>query len=251
MTRGAAFPIERVVVLLFSSPFFLPDLALWRTVANRDRPPANLARPGAGATVNGWHCGENAWTNQYWAVRGDTLATLQPDAAGLCFGIGGDGEHDGGALTECSADAAQFRFGFHGEGNSTLVHAKSGMCVTVTGPALPPPPPPQPPKPSPQNTPCPPLPAPGPPGPGPQGDRPCDIYASAGTPCVAAHSMVRALFGTFDGPLYLLQRSSDNANATISVVAAGGYANAAAHDRFCAGTDCEVNPNPVVLSCQS
>lgn len=43
------------------------DLAAWRTTAKRDRPPANKARPGVGATVNGWHCGENAWTNQYWA----------------------------------------------------------------------------------------------------------------------------------------------------------------------------------------
>ena len=27
------------------------------------------------------------------------------------------------------------------------------------------------------------------------GPRPCDIYASGGTPCVAAHSTTRALFG--------------------------------------------------------
>lgn len=30
---------------------------------------------------------------------------------------------------------------------------------------------------------------------------PCDIYAQGGTPCVAAHSMTRALFGNYTGPL--------------------------------------------------
>ena len=31
---------------------------------------------------------------------------------------------------------------------------------------------------------------------------PCDIYASDGGPCVAAHSTVRALYGAYNGPLY-------------------------------------------------
>ncbi|WP_248963865.1 arabinofuranosidase catalytic domain-containing protein [Sphaerisporangium perillae] len=31
---------------------------------------------------------------------------------------------------------------------------------------------------------------------------PCDIYAAGGTPCVAAHSTTRALYGTYNGPLY-------------------------------------------------
>ena len=31
---------------------------------------------------------------------------------------------------------------------------------------------------------------------------PCDIYAAGNTPCVAAHSMTRALFGAYLGPLY-------------------------------------------------
>ena len=38
---------------------------------------------------------------------------------------------------------------------------------------------------------------------------PCDIYAKGGTPCVAAHSMTRALFDSYAGPLCttaLLQR---------------------------------------------
>eukprot|EP01084_Bolivina_argentea_P047550 87622_1 len=37
---------------------------------------------------------------------------------------------------------------------------------------------------------------------------PCDIFASGGTPCVAAHSTVRALFGDFNGPLYQIKRAS-------------------------------------------
>ena len=45
---------------------------------------------------------------------------------------------------------------------------------------------------------------------------PCDIYAAGGTPCVAAHSMVRALFGGYDGPLYLVQRASDLATNAVA-----------------------------------
>ncbi|MEV7971148.1 arabinofuranosidase catalytic domain-containing protein [Sphaerisporangium sp. NPDC088356] len=74
----------------------------------------------------------------------------------------------------------------------------------------------------------------------PAGSRPCDIYASGGTPCVAAHSMVRALFGSYNGNLYQVRRSSDNGTRNIGVLAAGGYANAAAQDSFCSGTSCVV-----------
>src|SRR4029078_3939162 len=34
------------------------------------------------------------------------------------------------------------------------------------------------------------------------GTKPCDIYASGGTPCVAAHSTTRQLFGSYTGSLY-------------------------------------------------
>ena len=70
--------------------------------------------------------------------------------------------------------------------------------------------------------------------------RPCDIYASGGTPCVAAHSTVRALYGSYNGNLYQVRRSSDNATLNIGVLAAGGSANAAAQDSFCAGTSCAI-----------
>ena len=67
---------------------------------------------------------------------------------------------------------------------------------------------------------------------------PCDIYAAAGTPCVAAHSTVRALFAAYSGSLYQVKRASDATTTDIGTLAAGGYANAAAQDTFCAGTTC-------------
>ncbi|MER5828781.1 arabinofuranosidase catalytic domain-containing protein, partial [Streptomyces mirabilis] len=70
------------------------------------------------------------------------------------------------------------------------------------------------------------------------GSLPCDVYAAAGTPCVAAHSLVRALYSSYNGSLYQVQRASDSATANIGLLAAGGYANAAAQDSFCSGTTC-------------
>ncbi len=78
----------------------------------------------------------------------------------------------------------------------------------------------------------------------PQG--PCDIYAAAGDPCVAAHSTTRALYASYNGPLYQVLRQSDGKTLDIGVVRpaaspapdAGGYADAAAQDAFCANTYC-------------
>ena len=67
---------------------------------------------------------------------------------------------------------------------------------------------------------------------------PCDIYAAGGTPCVAAHSTTRALYGNYNGALYQVRRSSDNTTRDIGVLSAGGVANAATQDSFCAGTTC-------------
>ncbi|WP_194891741.1 arabinofuranosidase catalytic domain-containing protein [Catenulispora pinisilvae] len=69
---------------------------------------------------------------------------------------------------------------------------------------------------------------------------PCDIYAAGSTPCVAAHSTTRALYGAYSGNLYQVRRSSDNTTANIGVTSAGGYADAAAQDSFCAGTTCVI-----------
>ncbi|MBN9662580.1 MAG: lamin tail domain-containing protein [Acidobacteria bacterium] len=83
--------------------------------------------------------------------------------------------------------------------------------------------------------------------PRPQG--PCDIYAAAGAPCVAAHSSTRALYAGYNGPLYQVLRQSDGKTLDIGVVPpsekpvadAGGYANAAAQDAFCANTHCWIS----------
>ena len=84
------------------------------------------------------------------------------------------------------------------------------------------------------------------PPPRPQG--PCDIYAAGGTPCVAAHSTTRALYASYNGPLYQVRRLSDDAVRNIGVVRPralphpdpGGYADAAAQDAFCANTTCVI-----------
>src|SRR5437588_9225243 len=87
--------------------------------------------------------------------------------------------------------------------------------------------------------------------PRPQG--PCDIYAAAGDPCVAAHSTTRALYAAYNGPLYQVLCQSDGKTLDIGVVQpvgapgaaadgdAGGYANAAAQDAFCANTYCWIS----------
>jgi Alpha-L-arabinofuranosidase B, catalytic. len=65
---------------------------------------------------------------------------------------------------------------------------------------------------------------------------PCDIYATGATPCVAAHSTVRALYGSYNGPLYQVRRKSDGKTLDIGVLKAGGFANSAAQDSFLSGT---------------
>jgi hypothetical protein len=86
----------------------------------------------------------------------------------------------------------------------------------------------------------------GPNVPPPRPEGPCDIYAAASDPCVAAHSTTRGLYASYNGPLYQVLRQSDGKTLDIGVVKptaspvldAGGYANAAAQDAFCANTYC-------------
>lgn len=81
----------------------------------------------------------------------------------------------------------------------------------------------------------------------PQGS--CDIYGAAGDPCVAAHSTTRALYESYNGPLYQVLRQSDGKTLDIGVVQSaatpvldpGGYADAAAQDKFCADTYCWIS----------
>jgi len=68
---------------------------------------------------------------------------------------------------------------------------------------------------------------------------PCDIYQTANTPCGAAHSTARALYSTYAGPLYQVQRASDHSTRDIPV-GPGGFANSSMQDSFCAGTTCTI-----------
>jgi len=69
---------------------------------------------------------------------------------------------------------------------------------------------------------------------------PCDIYAAADTPCVAAHSTTRALYAAYDGPLYQVRRASDGTTTDVYPLSAGGAANAATQNSFCSGTTCVI-----------
>ena len=74
-------------------------------------------------------------------------------------------------------------------------------------------------------------------GPNPTG--PCDIYAMGNTPCAAAHSTARTLYSTYTGPLYQVQRASDNTTKDI-LVGSGGFSDMATQDSFCSGTTCTI-----------
>jgi hypothetical protein len=69
---------------------------------------------------------------------------------------------------------------------------------------------------------------------------PCDIYASGGTPCEAAYSTTRALFASYNGPLYQIQRASDRSTLNVGLESAGGVVNSAPQVSFCSGTTCTI-----------
>lgn len=70
---------------------------------------------------------------------------------------------------------------------------------------------------------------------------PCDIYQSAGTPCVAAHSTARALYRTYSGALYQVRRASDSSTKDVPVLAPGGFADVSVQNAFCSGTKCTIS----------
>ena len=70
--------------------------------------------------------------------------------------------------------------------------------------------------------------------------QPCDIYASGGTPCEAAYSTTRALFGAYGGPLYQVQRASDASYLNVGLQSTGGVVNIAPETSFCSGTTCTI-----------
>ena len=84
-------------------------------------------------------------------------------------------------------------------------------------------------------------------GPTTRGPGPCDIYATANTPCGAAYSMVRALSSKYAGPLYQVRNMSSSTNTgtggtTKDIgMTADGYADSTTQDAFCMGTVCTVS----------
>ena len=69
------------------------------------------------------------------------------------------------------------------------------------------------------------------------GVRPCDIYQAANTPCVAAHSTVRALYAGYAGPLYQVRKGS----STVDIlVGADGYADTSTQESLCAAGGCTI-----------
>lgn len=72
---------------------------------------------------------------------------------------------------------------------------------------------------------------------------PCDIYGAAGTPCVAAHSTVRALYAAYSGSLYEVRRGDGNTSSINALPS--GFADSAAQDRYCGAFGVSGNP----LSC--
>jgi hypothetical protein len=52
---------------------------------------------------------------------------------------------------------------------------------------------------------------------------------------------VRALYKAYDASLYQVRRASDQATKDVGVLSAGGVADSATQDTFCAGTTCKIS----------
>lgn len=68
---------------------------------------------------------------------------------------------------------------------------------------------------------------------------PCDLYKAGGTPCVAAHSTVRALFAAYSGKLYQV-RNTAMTTKDINTLTPGGVADGVGQDTFCTGSTCVI-----------
>ncbi|HEX7508392.1 MAG TPA: arabinofuranosidase catalytic domain-containing protein [Polyangia bacterium] len=73
------------------------------------------------------------------------------------------------------------------------------------------------------------------------GTLPGDIAKAAGTPMVAAHSMTRAMFDSYTGPLFKALRVSDKQEKDIGIVAATGLVDLSDLSTFCSATTCKVS----------
>ncbi len=78
---------------------------------------------------------------------------------------------------------------------------------------------------------------------------PCDIFRDAGTPCVAAHSTVRALYGAYSGPLYAVKRIGNDGcgrpGSSVDDTVSHRAANATGHE-LCG---CTPDGNSIQLTC--
>jgi hypothetical protein len=72
----------------------------------------------------------------------------------------------------------------------------------------------------------------------PSGGGPCDIYQAAGTPCVSAHSTVRALYSAYTGPLYQVRKGGSTKDIPVG---ADGYVDISVQDTFCSGGTCTIS----------
>ncbi|MFB9234899.1 arabinofuranosidase catalytic domain-containing protein [Plantactinospora siamensis] len=194
---------------------------------------------GANVTINNLGDPVNGWRLSWSFGAGQTIQQLW----------NGSYTQSGAAVTVTNASyngsiptGGSTNFGFNGSWNGSNpvpgsfslngVACTGGVTPTSVPPSSPPPssPPPSSPPPS----------SPPPSSPPPATAQACDLYAAGGTPCATAHSTTRALFAAYNGPLYQVQRSSDKAYQDIGLLAAGGYANAATQDAFCANTSCTI-----------
>jgi hypothetical protein len=78
-------------------------------------------------------------------------------------------------------------------------------------------------------------------------DLPCDIYAAANLPCVAAYSMVRSLSKSYQGPLFQVRAGSSSTNNTMSggttkdiLPGPDGFVDSASVDAACGSGYCTV-----------
>jgi non-reducing end alpha-L-arabinofuranosidase len=77
----------------------------------------------------------------------------------------------------------------------------------------------------------------------------CDVLKAAGNACAAAHSTTRLLVSSYTGPLYQVCKgaftsgpNSCTSGMTKDIgVVAGGYADSATQDSFCAGSTCTIS----------
>ena len=76
-------------------------------------------------------------------------------------------------------------------------------------------------------------------------EAPCDIYAAAGDPCVAAHSTTRALYASYNGPLYRVLRQSDGKTLDIGVGASAIMASITPGRKLRTGIDCSVSSSGI------